>query len=153
MSFPVKYSKKCVQKVKVLSLWLYSFRKMVQQSKVQLAPPTRFKMLVLTPKLDMGILLYAKFLLKKYFKSSHYRRKLSDGSKQVLIACVRLAHQEKIFRSSRQALFSKLTVLFEACSRDMYLLHSYTRLQLSKSFPLQSIFRQLPIQNTCKNLD
>ena len=47
MSFPASNSKKYVQKVKILSLCLYSFIKMecfslvLQQSKVQLVPPTK----------------------------------------------------------------------------------------------------------------
>ena len=35
----------------------------------------RVKMVVLTPKLGIGIPLHTKFLRTKYFKSSHYRRK------------------------------------------------------------------------------
>ena len=50
------------------------------------------------------------------------------------MACVRLEYESKIIRSSPQASFLKLTMLFEACSCDMYLLHSYARLQISKSF-------------------
>ena len=85
MSFPANYSKKYVQNVKILSLCLYSFMKMVwfnlalQQYKVQPVPPTEqstgFKVVVPTPKLGMGIPLHTKFWLTKYFKSSHYRRK------------------------------------------------------------------------------
>ena len=36
---------------------------------------TGFKMVVLTPKLSMGIFLHAKYLLTKYFRSSYYCRK------------------------------------------------------------------------------
>ena len=50
------------------------------------------------------------------------------------MACVRLEYESKIIRSSTQASFPKLTMLFEACSCDMYLLHSYAHLQISKSF-------------------
>ena len=61
------------------------------------------------------------------------------------MACVRLEFESKIIRSSPQALFSKLTMLFKACSCDMYLLHSYASLQISKSF--QVLFN--PFSNTC----
>ena len=50
------------------------------------------------------------------------------------MTCVRLVHESKIIRSSPQASFPKLTMLFEACSCDMYLLHSYVPFKLSKSF-------------------
>ena len=98
MLFPVKYAQKCVQNVKLLSLCLYSFRKMVwfslalQQSKVQLAPPTRFKMVVLTPKLDMRILL-SKFLLRNISKVVITEEKLSNCSKWVFIMCFRLVYE------------------------------------------------------------
>ena len=39
-----------------------------------------------------------------------------------------------MIRSSPQASFRKLTMLFKARSYDMYLLHSYDPLQISKSF-------------------
>ena len=85
MSFPANNSKKYVQKVKVLSLCLYSFIKwydltwpcnspkfnLYHQQKIS----TGFKMVVLTSKFGMGIPLHTKFLLTKYFKSSHYWRK------------------------------------------------------------------------------
>ena len=50
------------------------------------------------------------------------------------MTCVRLEYESKIIRFSPQASFLKLTILFEACSCDMYLLHSYVPLQISKSF-------------------
>ena len=50
------------------------------------------------------------------------------------MACVRLVSQSKIIRSSPQASFPNLTMLFKASSCDMYLLHLYAPLQLSKSF-------------------
>ena len=50
------------------------------------------------------------------------------------MACVRLAYESKIRRSSPRASFPKLTMLFEARRCDVYLLHSYVPLQLSKSF-------------------
>ena len=50
------------------------------------------------------------------------------------MACVRLEYESKNIRSSPQASFLKLTMLFEACSCDIYLLHSYAPLQISKSF-------------------
>ena len=39
------------------------------------------------------------------------------------MVCVGLEYESKIIRSSPQASFSKLTMLFEACSCDTYLLH------------------------------
>ena len=45
-----------------------------------------------------------------------------------------LVSESKIIRCSPQALFPKLTMLFEARSYDTYLLHSYAPLQLSKYF-------------------
>ena len=62
--------------------------------------------------------------------------KLSNGSKQASTACVRLMYESEIFRSSPQATFPKFTVVFETFSCNMYLIHSYASLQLSKSFPL-----------------
>ena len=138
MSSPAKYFQKCVQKVKVLSYCLYSFRKMgwfnlaLQQSNFQFAPPKRFKIVMLTPKLDMRILLYAKFLLRKYFKSSHYRRKTRVWVSRM---------SKKFFRYSLQGLFPKLKVLFEARSSDMYTSLVYSSpafkiIPLSIHFPL-----------------
>ena len=50
-----------------------------------------------------------------------------------------------MIRSSPQASFSILTMLFKACSYDMYLLHLYAPLQISKSF--QVPFN--PFSNSC----
>ena len=61
------------------------------------------------------------------------------------MACVRLDYESKIIRSSPQTTFPKLTMLFEACSCDMYLLHLYATLQISKSF--QVPFN--PFSNSC----
>ena len=61
--------------------------------------------------------------------------KLSNGSKQTSTACVRPMYESEIFKSSPQATFPKLTVVFVTCGCDMYLIHSYASLQLSNSFP------------------
>ena len=61
------------------------------------------------------------------------------------MACARLDNESKIIRSSPQASFPKLTILFEACSCDMYLLHSCSPLQISKSFQVPFS----PFPNSC----
>ena len=72
-------------KVKVLSLCFYSFREMVwfnlalQQSKFQLAPPKRFKIVVLTPKLDMRI--FPSFYWENISEVAITEEKLGNGSK------------------------------------------------------------------------
>ena len=48
------------------------------------------------------------------------------------MACVGLVHEAKMIWSSLQVTLPKLAMLFEACSCDMYLLHSYVFLQLLK---------------------
>ena len=60
------------------------------------------------------------------------------------MACVGL-HEAKIIRSSLQASFPKLAMLFETRRCDMYLLHSYVPLQLLKS--LQVPFN--PFSDSC----
>ena len=54
------------------------------------------------------------------------------------MACVRLVYEANFIRSSLQASFLKLTMLFEARSCDMDLLYLYVPLQLLKS-------RQVPL--------
>ena len=49
------------------------------------------------------------------------------------MTCVRLVYEAEIIRSSFQASFPKLGMLFEAPSCDIYLLHSHVPLQLLKS--------------------
>ena len=61
------------------------------------------------------------------------------------MACIRLEYESKIIKSLPQASLPKPTMLFEACSCDMYLLHSYAPLQISKSF--QVPFN--PFSNSC----
>ena len=61
------------------------------------------------------------------------------------MACVRHVYEAKIMRSSLQASFPKLTMLFEARSCDLYLLHSYVPLRLLKS--LQVPFN--PFSDSC----
>ena len=78
-------------------------------------------------------------------KQKFLKGKLSNGRKQASIACVRFEYESKIIRSSPQASFPKLTILFEACIYDMYLLHSYDYLQISISF--QVAFN--PFSNSC----
>ena len=63
------------------------------------------------------------------------------------MACARPEYESKIIRSSPQASFLKLTMLFEACSCDMYLFHLYAPLQISKSF--QVPFN--PFSNNCQS--
>ena len=86
MLFPVNYSKKYVQKVKnIVSLLLLSHKNgMIEPAFATVQSSTcttykkmstGFKMVVQTPKLGMGVPLHTKFLLTKYFKSSHYQRK------------------------------------------------------------------------------
>ena len=54
------------------------------------------------------------------------------------MACVLLVYEANFIRSSLQASFLKLTMLFEARSCDMDLLYLYVPLQLLKS-------RQVPL--------
>ena len=60
--------------------------------------------------------------MKNYFKRPHYQINSVMVSKQALIACIKLVYESKIFRHSSEDSFTKLTVLFEACSCGMYLL-------------------------------
>ena len=50
------------------------------------------------------------------------------------MVCARIKYESKIIGSSPQTSFLKLTMLFEACSCDMYLLHSNAPLQILESF-------------------
>ena len=152
MSLPVNYYKKYVQKVKIQSLSLFVHKNGVIQpglANVQSSTCTTYKKCqlclrwLLTPKLGMVIHLHIMLLLTKYFKSSHYRRKLSNGSKQASMACVGLVYEAKII--GPQASFPKLAMLFEVRSCYMYLLHSYATLQHLKS--LQVPFN--PFSNSC----
>ena len=52
------------------------------------------------------------------------------------MACVRLVYEAKIIKSSLQALFLKLRMLFEARTCDMCMLHPYVPLQLLKSLQI-----------------
>ena len=61
------------------------------------------------------------------------------------MVCVTFEYESNIIRSSPQASFPKLTMPFEACSCDMYLLDSYGSLQILKSF--QVPFN--PFSNSC----
>ena len=60
--------------------------------------------------------------MTNYFKRTHYQKNSVMVSKQASIACIRLVYESKIFRSSPEASFPKLTVLFESRSCDMYLI-------------------------------
>ena len=77
-----------------------------------------------------------RFCWENISKVAITEENLSSGSKLVLIACVRFVYEWNIFRSQPPASFPKLAVVFKARTSDMDLLHSYTRLQLSKSSPL-----------------
>ena len=93
--------------------------------------------MVLTPTLGMSIPLHTKFFYKRNIsKVAITGGKLSNGRKYrhqclVLDSCIT---KKLSIRFRFQASFPKLTMLFEARTCDMYLLHSYVPLQLSKSF-------------------
>ena len=150
MLLPVNYSKKIVQKVKKKCLFAsihskkwYNLTWPCNSPKFNLyhqqKKSTGFKMVVITPKLGMSIPLHTTFLLMKHFKSSNYWRKTQEWSQISLNGLCRTRVESKIIRSSIQASFPKLTILFEARSCDMYLLHSPTLKIILGS--LQSIFR------------
>ena len=154
MSFLANYCKKYVQKVEILSFYLILSQKWYDLTWPCNSPKfnfyhlqkisTGFKMVVLRNWV-WAYPPHQIFGNEIFQKQKKLEEKLSNVRNQASMACVRFEYESKIIRSSLQASFPELTMLFKACSCDMYLLHLYAPLQILKSF--QAPFN--PFSNSC----
>ena len=122
MLFPVNYSRKHMQRVKVLSLCFYFFREMVS-----------FNLALQQFEIGYGYTSLSQNFAKKINQKQPLPKENTVIAVNRPLACVRLVHESKIFRSLLQPLFPKLTVLLK---RIAVICIHFTRMLLSNCSPL-----------------